>query len=227
MNNYTSENTSKFLETYKKLEFLESIDPTRYERIKRSNYQLFDTFRHVRNCLTHTPKTLNDNYIFHVSNEILELLESIVHQMVTKAIEEGTRVESIYTAKATDTINDSILIMDRKNYANLPVLDDKGVVKYVVSNRAIISALASNMNQEYDRNVKYTIEDLKEFFELDANKDIYYEFMDINTYAYEAKMKFIGYNPDHKRCSLIFITKNGSKNEPILGLVSPSDVLDI
>jgi len=226
MENYTSENTRKFLETYKQLEYLERCEPERYQRVKESNYQLFDTFRHIRNCLTHTPKTLDDEYVFHVSNHVLGYLEQVVHQIVTKAIDEGTRLEKIRSAKPEEFLYDILRLMDRLNYSNLPVLDDRGVVKYVVSNRAILSALAHSSTNDYDPNARYTVEDFKDFFGLDSCKDIYYEFMSKETYAYEAKMKFIGYNAEHKRCSLIFITQTGNKNEPLLGLVSPRDVLD-
>jgi len=226
MDEYTSENTRKFLETYKQLEYLETIDPERVGRIKRANSQLFDTFRHIRNCLTHTPKNFSDDYCLHVSGFTLNTLESFIHQMVTKALEEGTKVEKLLVAKPSDDINLAIKNMDKYNYVNLPVLDEKGVVQYVVSNRAIISVLA-NIPATYEADRKYTISDFKDYFSLNANKDIYFDFMSKDAFAYDAKMKFIGYNSDHKRCSLIFITENGRKNEPILGIVSPSDVLDL
>ncbi len=69
--------------------------------------------------------------------------------------------------------------------------------------------------------------DLKDKFDINNSKDLYYLFLAKDTFAFDAKQYFIGYNKEHKRCALIFITEHGLRNEPVLGIVSPGDVFNI
>ena len=55
----------------------------------------------------------------------------------------------------------------------------------------------------------------KEAVLITDSKDLYYLFLARDTFAFDAKQYFIGYNKDHKRCALIFITEHGLRNEPV------------
>ena len=223
MATYNAEITQKFLDEYKTFEYIEENDPHRFEIIKKQHYVEFNALRHIRNCLTHTPK-VNGDFPFHVADYVLETLEEIINKLVVKAYDVGVKKDKIKTLSPDTDVLHAMRYMDHHHITNVPIFDEKGCVRYVVSTRTIFSILA---NAEYDENRSYTIEDLKDKFDINNSKDLYYLFLAKDTFAFDAKQYFIGYNKEHKRCALIFITEHGLRNEPVLGIVSPGDVFNI
>ena len=223
MATYKAEITQKFLDEYKTFEYIEQNDPHRFEMIKKQYYVEFNTLRHIRNCLTHTPK-VNGDFPFLVADYMLETLEEMINKLVVKAYDIGVKKENIKTLSPDTNILHAMHFMDHHHITNVPIFDEKGCVRYVVSVRTIFSILA---NEEYDENRIYNIEDLKDKFDIENSKDLYYLFLPKDTFAFDAKQHFIGYNNEHKRCALIFITEHGLRNEPVLGILSPGDVFNI
>lgn len=222
MDEYSAEITQQFLDNYKKLEYIENYDRARFEKIRRTDVQLFDTLRHIRNCLTHTPKKF-DNFPFHVSKFTLETLNAAISRIMLKTIEVGTKRENIKVVDENMDIFEAIKFMDDNNISSMPMFDEKGCIKYVVSNRAILSILA-HLDDIKEGSSK--VKDYSEFFALRANKDVYFGFMASDDYAFDAKQVFVGYNGEHKSCHLIFVTENGRADEPVLAIITPRDVYD-
>ena len=218
-----AEITQKFLDEYKTFEYIEENDSNRFEAIKKHYNVEFNSLRHIRNCLTHTPK-INGDFPFHVADYVLETLEEMINKLVVKAYDVGVKKDNIKTLSPDTNVLHAMRFMDHHHITNVPIFDEKGCVRYVVSMRTIFSILA---NEEYEEDKAYTIEDLKEKFDINNSKDLYYLFLAKDAFAFDAKQYFIGYNKEHKRCALIFITEHGLRNEPVLAIVSPGDVFNI
>lgn len=223
MANYSAEITQKFLDKYKELEYIENYDRARFEKIRRTDVQLFDTLRHIRNCLTHTPK-IYDEFPFHVSDYSLSLLEETISKIMLKVIEIGTPIDKIKTVPESMSIMDALVFMDKNNISSVPIFDEKGFVKFVISNRAILHLLATLPD---DASGETPISEISEYFGLNSNKDIYFAFMAEDDYAFDAKQLFIGYNGEHKSCHLIFITEDGRRDQPVKAIVTPRDVFEL
>ena len=62
-------------------------------------------------------------------------------------------------------------------------------------------------------------------FSLTNNENAFFVFIKKDTYFYELKQNLNKYYNEDRKLGIIFITKTGNVDEPLLGLLTPWDVL--
>ena len=212
--------TKEYLDEYVKLEKIKENNQELYDRFYSYYKTQFEMFRNTRNTLVHNRVNESD-YPLIVSKFMLDSIRIMIKKMSLKAINVCTMVQKIKTVDLNTPIYDALILMNKNNYSYLPVLEE-GKVKYVVSEKAIVSILTDNKEGIlFDKTI--TLEYYSKYFLLGNNPNEYYSFVDKNKLAFDVREDF-GKILNDKKCGLVFITQNGKKDESILGMVTLWDV---
>lgn len=220
MENYSVKNTDLFLQAYRELETIKTDNDKMYYYFENKNKNLFDTFRSIRNNLSHN--TLDGSYPVIVSKEILLKLQDLIKEMQIMAVNVCILGTNIYTAKLKSKLSKVIEIMGINNYSHVPILDHDRKVIGIVSEHAIIDILSNNAGLLY--NADTIVEDYVEYFTLSDNNNECYPFIKSSAFLYEAKEKFDSRYNSKRKVGVIFITKNGEINEEIIGMLTARSV---
>lgn len=216
---YSLQITRDFLKEYGKLEQISKDSPLIYERFSNKYNDAFELYRHTRNVLTHN--RVRGEYPLIVSKYMLEDLKEKIKWMSAKAINKCTKISQVESISLSTPIHKVISLMDKKNYSFLPIFVD-GKVKYVISEKAILTILSDNKEGViYDETI--TVENFLKYFELDNNPNEYYEFAEKDKLVYDLKEIF-GSIRNGKRCGVVFVTQNGKPSESVLGIITLWDI---
>ncbi|MBR2685747.1 MAG: CBS domain-containing protein [Erysipelotrichaceae bacterium] len=210
---YSTEYNEIFLRKYRELE---NIEPNLYASLKKHYREEFETFRTLRNSLTHDE--VEGHYPFAVSKDVVDYIDAILEIATTKVIDLCTPLDALVTVKLNTTIREAVSIMDITGFSYLPILDKNKRVIAVVSEKGIISYLAEGNISPDD-----TVNDFKRYFLIDNGKEKF-SFLAASDNLDSARKTFER-NKNTKRCELIFLTKNGDPEEAVLGILTPHDVL--
>ena len=117
-----------------------------------------------------------------------------------------------------------MLKMKENVYTHIPVLDNKVVIG-VFSEKFFLGAL-TEVEIIYDKfTTRFNDEFIFKHCLIDNHVTEVFEFVSKNTYLEDVKEMFKKSFSQHKRLSLIFITEHGRKDEKLLGIITPWDVL--
>lgn len=230
--------TDRFLQLYKQLEFdgrrLFFPDSKEGDNIigrllNTSHLKKFkeelDYCRVVRNFLTHNPK-VNGVYPIIPSTEMVELLEHCVNIINNppRALEYAIPADKILIADINDRVLEIVEKMNRLTYTHIPILEN-GKLVGIFSDNTVYSYICNEKEITITDNTK--ISHFKKYIMLDEHLNEYFEFVPKKTMLYEIEELF-KYNYRNKRqklLSVVYITENGKRDEKILGMLTPWDIL--
>lgn len=221
MSEFSKENTTKFLMFYKKLEEIQSKNPALYDIYKQANYKKVESFRSFRNLLSHNESALE--YPAIVSDAFLRDIENTVRRLSLKANDISVKISKIFTATLEDSILELIKKMNEFNYSHIPVLNSRGAIEYVITEKSIISILASG-GDAVVLTEKSKVKDYLSFFEVNHNKNERMIFVGKNELAFKVENK-LGKISDEKKTSVAFVTEDGDKNQAVLGMITAWEFL--
>ena len=222
-NNYSLEITKDFLDEYVKFEKIKKEAPEVFSRFEEKFDDAFNLYRQTRNALVHNRVGIDASYPLIVSRFMLDGLKEKIKWMTTKAIDKCTRLNDIKTVTINTPIYDAISLMNKFNYSYLPIFDG-GRIKYIISEKSIISILTDNKDGLlYDKTIK--VNDFLPYFKLENNPNEYYCFVSRNILLYDLKEIFASIKHD-KKCGTIIITENGNMDECVLGMITLWDVVN-
>ena len=220
-NTYSKQYNSIFLKKYKELETLQSNEPSKYNYLFNKHRQEIDTFRYMRNTLAHN--LINGDDPFVVCKEAVELISKYLDYVKKKVFDFAIKKEKMFLLYYTDTLKDALKLMGEHNLSYIPLVDIDSKVVGIVSSDAIIDIFNSkdklNVN-ESDKLFKYS-----EYFDLNNTENGFYLFVNREIYLVELEEKMDKYQHLNTKLHIILVTENGRKNEPILGLLTPWDVI--
>ena len=213
--------TDEFLQYYKKLEEVQSKYPVLYEKYKQSNYKKIESFRSFRNLLAHNESSLN--YPAIVSNSFLQEIKDVVSKLTTKSFDVCTKKSDLCVAELDDEMDKVIRVMNKHNFSRIPILDNKGAVRYIITEKAILAILAESSSASFGKGS--LVKDYLPYFEINRNPKEKFIFVGRNEPAYQVEQK-LGHLTDQSKTSVAFVTESGDKNEAILGLITASNLLN-
>lgn len=230
--------TEKFLQLYKQLEFDgrrlffpdskegdniigRLLNTTHLKRFKEE----LDYCRVVRNFLTHNPK-VNGVYPIIPSNEMVSLLEKCVNIINNppRALEFAITADKILTADVDEPVLSIISMMNRFTYTHIPIFKGDKLIG-IFSDNTVYSYLCNEKRIKITDDTKIAV--FEKYINLDEHINEYFEFVPKSTMLYEIEELF-KYNYKNKRqklLSVVYITENGKRDEKILGMLTPWDIL--
>lgn len=226
--------TEQFLDLYKRLE--NGLEK-RYENARRRYSSVVFEFikdqesepirdgleicREIRNLLTHSAN-VGGVPVVEPSTHIVELMEEIVHfaEAPPLALEFATKGEQILKARLSQKVLRLMEVMSKNGFSHVPVTENGEL--YGVFSTGSVFQYTLNSNKRIDKET--TLMELKEYISINEHYENYAFLCKTATYM-EARKTFERIKAQNKRVSVAFITENGKQDEPLLGMVTPWDVL--
>ena len=172
------------------------------------------------------------NAIIHSGNEteiiaephlnVVEKLEKIAELVCTPPrVLDTICKKDVLSINGTDTVEKTMLTISRSGYSNLPVYDNNELIG-VANGQKLLDNLGKVVGNgiSVDEYIKNTM--IKEVISLNIG-DVYYTIANADLTLEQALDIFYR----NRKMLVILITKNGSRSEKPLGIVSVADVMDI
>ena len=226
--------TERFLDLYRQLEQIAissyqfPSDGTAISRLeKMSDFKTVSAelryCREVRALLSHKPQ-ISGEYAVTPSPAMCGLLEDLIEKIRKpgKCVEVSPPLASIVCADPEDKLLPLIRIMSSRGISNLPILWEGRVVGVLSAS----SILAYQSENGCFINDSTTVRQLEKFTSL-ARIGKRFQFMKANEPTLSAIALIRSRFRKGERVAMILLTENGTKNEKLLGILTPWDVMGI
>lgn len=178
--------------------------------------------REVRNILTHQPK-VNKQYCVEPSYEMIELLEHVIETLEKPPVimDIAVPVNKILYKDYDSNFIETLKEMNERSFGNVPILEN-GMVVGVLSEKAIVNFIVGE--EQFHLTKDLTLHDIKEYLTLDNPRKEYYRFVKKDALISEVSELFHDALNNGARIGMVFLTKNGRKEEKLLGIVTAWDL---
>lgn len=205
------------------MRYINDLRRSSYDKIVERGDKL-DIIRNMRNDLVHNLKinnqdafTVNDNVINFLKEE-LELLE---HPILVNS--RYVDINNVFYGNLSSNVKFLITIMKEKGYSYIPILDNKNKLIGAFSALSLMDTWLNNQEVIFNKNT--SINDLIDNIKLESHSGRYFMFVSLNQELEEVTKEYLNNAKKGQKLALIFVTKNGKRNEPILGILAPYDLL--
>lgn len=182
-----------------------------------------NTCREMRNILSHCPDIDGEPPLI-PSDSAINALRKVIEYLSAPplAIDRAKCGEELVCAKLSSPVTAIMNKMIRLGYSHIPVFEN-GMLYGVFSISTVFSKALYSAGDPVTENT--LIRDFAEYLAVDKHVCESFLFAPYDTTLPEAEAMFDNPSgPEHKRIAAIFITKNGSPKERILGMLTPWDV---
>lgn len=229
-------NSEMFLELYKDLEELLEVKYSNGKKYPGSAVMRFynddegkrwreelNICREMRNVLAHHAQ-IGGKPVFEPSDEVVDVLRRILEYVKNPpvALSIATPAAMLVTCDPDDSAEDVIRMMKERGYSHVPVVDG-GVLKGVFSVGTVFSMVekyGSGGVRESSR-----IRDFGEFLPIDRHTTESFGFVADSAPYSGLKQRFTAKGPHERRLAALFVTANGRKEEKLLGIITPWDMI--
>ncbi|AAK80407.1 putative transcriptional regulator [Clostridium acetobutylicum] len=182
-------------------------------------------FARLRNSIVHNPYNAELDPIAEPHDKIIVKYGELRDKILNPPLALDTiavKGKNIYVVTQNESVLDVMTVMKDNNYANVPVVDNLGMIVGVFSKNTVFSYMVENEGVQIRRDTK--INDFKEFIPLHKHENEFFAFVSRKTLAVEIEDMFKKRIHGKKKLSLVFITETGRVKEKILGIVTPWDI---
>ncbi|WP_099205712.1 CBS domain-containing protein [Scatolibacter rhodanostii] len=181
-----------------------------------------DICREIRNLLTHNPN-IGGMPVAEPSEPVIESMREILAYIRKPplALDYAVQGKNIMKASLSQKVLRLMEIMDKNGYSHVPVMEN-GLFQGVFSAGSIFQYI---LNGGKSITVDTTMEQFRAHLPVEVHKENY-AFAGADTTYLEVRNMFQRPKAKNKRVSVVFITKTGKQEEPLLGMIVPSDVLN-
>ncbi len=184
-----------------------------------------DYISDIRNLLSHNRK-ISGEYAVHPSEQLLSFMDALINAVNGRKKCKVIAIKFANICKCTpnEKVNPTIKIMHERNFTHIPIVSNHRIVG-VFSRNSIFTYVAENTACALTSKPELTFADIADYTRLDGREKEEYLFVKSDTYIDELEDIFDSISSKGRRVGLVFLTKNGSREEPILGMLSPWDVI--
>ena len=184
----------------------------------RYHYGSLEEIWHIRNELLH-----KYNKHLRVSEHTIHTIEEHIRCIKHPNTGYDLFKREVYQCRDSDLLKDVILIMKKNNFTHIPVRDERGVFKWIISESTVTYFIGEKIESDgtlildttYIKNIDLTIWN-----------DIY-KFISHKATVYEIEEDFQNAIKDNKRLWAIFITKDWDSKNSIDGVITAWDIPQI
>jgi len=213
---YTEANTQEFLRLYRELEDIRDREPEKYRYYNARFGTEFESFRQLRNYLSHETFLRTDPVA--VSDKIVARFKAIRGEMDLSASDVMTK--RIDASAISEKLSGALSRMEEKAYSYLPILDERKRLLGIISLGDLIRIFVAEAKIP-----EGTVGDFLAYFSLSSKHNEAYGFLAREAPLYEARRFFSSISEEGSRYGILFVTEHGKKDEAVLGLIAPIDLL--
>lgn len=179
-------------------------------------------FREMRNLLSHHGRIEGQPPVL-PSQASLKMLEEILEYAKNPPVAQviATPKDKLCCAALTDPVRSLVELMEKRGYSHIPVLG-KGGSLFGVFSVGTLFAFAKSFPEKAPGEL--TVGDLSKFLPPESHTTEKFAFAPPDATLYDLKQLFSLAGPYHRRVVAVFVTKDGTKNSPLLGMITPWDV---
>ncbi|RKJ41461.1 CBS domain-containing protein [Acutalibacter sp. 1XD8-33] len=181
-----------------------------------------DVCRHIRNLMAHSAN-MDGEPVVEPSQPVVDALREVLDfvRRPPLALEYATKGERVLKVNAKQKVLRVMEVMEKNGYSHVPVMKENRFYG-VFSVGSVFRYLLKNGGKGVTPET--TIRDMRGYLAVEEHIENY-EFVPATaTYIY-VRQRFEQVRAKNKRVSVIFITQDGKPDQPLLGMLTPWDVL--
>jgi CBS domain-containing protein len=181
-----------------------------------------DICRHIRNLMAHSAN-MDGEPVVVPSQPVVDALQEVL-DFVSRpplALEYATKGERVLKVGLNQKVLRVMELMEKNGYSHVPVMKD-GRFYGVFSVGAVFRYVLRRRGKGLDPEA--TIKDLKGYLAVEEHTENY-EFVPADASYIAVRQRFELPRAKNKRVAVIFITQDGKPDQPLLGMLTPWDVL--
>ena len=190
--------------------------------IERIYSNKLDSVRRIRNLMVHESGIIDN--LFDVSDDVIAFLDELISYLrnPVRARDVMTPTEKLILGKEEDSISLLIKKMIEEGISNVPVVNDENIVIGIFNSDVLLDLYLNNVH--LDKNSK--IKDIKDYIALESQLNLRFIFV-TKEYEIDVLNDYFSMSKEvyKKRLPAIFVSKNGKQNSPLLGVISPIDLI--
>lgn len=205
------------------ISFTRMIDRLRHKDALVQKYEIdLKQYAELRNAIVHE-RTEPEYWIAEPHDEVVERIEHIANQLINPELVYPKFKRSVTTFQTTDILRSVLKAIKAHQYTQFPVYEGDQFAG-LLTGSGIVRWLAEKVGD--DLSVIET-KPLGQLLEYEKRKENCV-FMNRNMSVFAAKEYFVSrMEQEMLRLEAILITENGKKNEKLLGIITPIDLIDI
>ena len=182
-----------------------------------------DCIREIRNFLSHEPK-VGGEYAICPGEGVMESLRLILRLAEDPPLvsDRMTPVEQLTVAELSTPLLPLMTEMERRNISHVPILVG-GCVQSVFSVSTVFQAALGGMRS---LDAHTTVGDFSRWLPLDRHMGQDFRFVVPDMRLRDAREQFDRAYSRNRKLKLLLVTEGGRPDRPLLGVLSPYDVLD-
>lgn len=181
-----------------------------------------DICRHIRNLMAHSAN-MEGVPVVEPSQPVVDALQEVLDfvRRPPLAIDYATRGDRVLKVGANQKVLRVMELMEKNGYSHVPVMKEDRFYG-VFSSGSVMRYLLKNRGKGLTPET--TIKEMRGYLAVEEHIENY-EFVSVEaTYIY-VRQRFEQVRAKNKRVSVIFITQDGKPDQPLLGMLTPWDVL--
>lgn len=190
--------------------------------IERIYSNKLDSVRRIRNLMVHESGIIDT--LFDVSDDVIAFLDELISYLrnPVRARDVMTPTEKLILGKEEDSISLLIKKMIEDGISNIPVVNDQNIVIGIFNSDVLLDLHLNNVH--LDKNSK--IKDIKNYIALESQLNLRFIFV-TKEYEIDILNDYFSMSKEvyKKRLPAIFVSENGKQNSPLLGVISPIDLI--
>lgn len=178
----------------------------------------------TRNLLQHQP-LIQGEYPVEPSDKLVKTLDFLMAKVLDRqtCMDICVKASAVFSAKPHDSVKKAMTTMRAKRFSCIPVIDEEGKVLGIFSEGSIFDYVADE--EIVELNDALCFEDLEGYIDLDGREGALNLFLPHNYSVDKLLNRIEDATNAHERFQVAIITNNGSRSEPMQGIVTPWDVI--
>ncbi len=181
-----------------------------------------DYCREVRNLLSHQAK-MNGEYAVYPSDAVLEMLNTVLKKLEDppRVTDVMTPLEKLVTAQEDTPVLEVMRRMRSRSLSHVPILKNNRVQGVFSVETVFQGVLDGKWPVEGDT----TLKEYAAYLPTAGHMGSEYRFVNRGTTLANAELMFEKAHSRNRKLKLLLVTKNGGEDEPLLGVVTPYDLM--
>lgn len=214
--------TNKYSNTKRK--FSSSVIQFMNDDEGRKYKEELNLFREIRNLLSHHPELDGENAI-EPSQSVINTLNEIIYSVENPpmAMTMATLTQNLVKATLSSSVLELTKMMDEKGFSHIPIMESGQILYGVFSVSTLFSYFRKHGSEKIEEDT--IVEQFKDFLPIDVHSTEAFKVMSSKSTYYDLKDEFSAAGPKKKRLAAIFITENGARDKPLMGMITPWDLI--
>lgn len=183
-----------------------------------------DLIREVRNLVQHKDVEVKGKEAIYVDEVLLEALREIIHLVKHPETVGDICTTELETATLSTSVRELADRMIDTTYSHIPVLDEQGKLLGIFSENTVFTRVAREGMEALTEND--TVGDYIAYLDIQDHVRDSFDFIAKEVETEEAKARFKERDKQGRRLAMLVVTEHGKATEPVLGVLTPYDVLE-